>query len=392
MTPLGNVVYKSGFYRDTIKGVTAKGCDSVLIMEVRVNQKVETQEDLVTCDSVSINSKWYFTDVQLTQNSSAANGCDSIHTIDITVNKSSFETLYETHCDRFTSSLGNTYTKTGIYQEKLSKANKYKCDSMVVYDLTINNTSNITVPVQDCDSFVSPAGKHYFTTGVHTERFVSQFGCDSIIAYDVVLSETKESFVKVEACDSILFDNIWRTESGTIDFKSTTTAGCDSLVSVDLQVTSINNNVLISGHTLTADQFASEYQWVDCKTGRPVKGESKMSFTAPYSGSFAVDITLNNCTKRSDCYDVIGLGIEKLRIANNIRVIPSPNNGAFQVINYTNQPISSYALRDLTGRLILEKGNINNSIFYVQTQLLPGMYILNVTTENTIRSVRFSVD
>ena len=80
------------------------------------------------------------------------------------------------------------------------------------------------------------------------------------------------------------------------------------------------------------------------------------------------------------------------RIANNIRVIPSPNNGAFQVINYTNQPISSYALRDLTGRLILEKGNINNSIFYVQTQLLPGMYILNVTTENTIRSVRFSVD
>ena len=392
VTPLGNVVYKSGFYRDTIKGVTAKGCDSVLIMVVRVNQKVETQEDLVTCDSVSINSKWYFTDVQLTQNSSAANGCDSIHTIDITVNKSSFETLYETHCDRFTSSLGNTYTKTGIYQEKLSKANKYKCDSLVVYDLTINNTSNITVPVQDCDSFVSPAGKHYFTTGVHTERFVSQFGCDSIIAYDVVLSETKESFVKVEACDSILFDNIWRTESGTIDFKSTTTAGCDSLVSVDLQVTSINNNVLISGHTLTADQFASEYQWVDCKTGRPVKGESKMSFTAPYSGSFAVDITLNNCTKRSDCYDVIGLGIEKLRIANNIRVIPSPNNGAFQVINYTNQPISSYALRDLTGRLILEKGNINNSIFYVQTQLLPGMYILNVTTENTIRSVRFSVD
>lgn len=382
ITPLGNVHYQTGFYRDTLVGVTPKGCDSVLIMEVKINHKLETQEDMVVCDSVSVNGKMYFTDVQLTLNGTAVTGCDSSHTIDVVVNESSTNTLFETHCDRFKSSLGNTYTKTGIYKEKLSKANKYKCDSLIILDLTINHSSNISVPVQNCDSFTSPAGIVYHTSGVHTENYTSQYGCDSIIAYDVVLSETKNVEQKVDACDSIRINDIWRTVSGIIEFTETTTSGCDSFVSVDLQVTNVNNNVITSGHTLTADQFADSYQWYDCKSDKKMNGETAMSFTAPYSGTFAVDVTLNKCTKRSDCYDVIGLGVSDINNINLTSIAPNPSTGSFVITSINGSNINTIRIVDINGRLMYEATDLSQSTLELNTDLSAGVYHVTVGMEN----------
>lgn len=392
ITPLGNVHYQTGFYRDTLVGVTPKGCDSVLIMEVKINHKLETQEDLVVCDSTSVDGKWYFSDVKLTQEGSAVTGCDSVHTIDITVNESSTNTIFETHCDRYKSSLGNTYTKTGIYKEKLSKANKYKCDSVITIDLTIHNSSDLYFPVRGCDSFTSPSGKVYAVTGVYTEKFTTQFGCDSTVVYDLVLYETKQVEDKVEACDSIRINDVWRTVSGIIEFTETTAAGCDSFVTVDLQVTNVNNNVVKSGHTLTANQTADSYQWWDCKTERPIKGASSMLFTAPYSGTFAVDVTLNNCTKRSDCYDVIGLGVSN--DANSgllVLLSPNPNEGTFTLTSNDGQIISSFQVTDISGRLIQSQTNLFTSTYDVSCDLVPGIYIVNIEINNQIMSKKFVV-
>ncbi|MFT5722916.1 MAG: hypothetical protein ACI9JN_000021 [Bacteroidia bacterium] len=381
VTPLGNVYYQTGLYRDTLKGVTPKGCDSVLLMEVLVNQKLETQEDLVVCDSTRVDGKWYFTDVQLTQNGTAVTGCDSTHTIDIDVNESSSFTMVETHCDRFKSSLGNTYTKTGIYKEKLSKANQHKCDSLIIIDLTIHDISNVTVPVQDCDSFIAPSGKHYLTNGVHTERYTSQFGCDSIIAYDLVLSDTKVTSDKVEACDSIMVNNIWRTSSEVIEFTDVTGQGCDSFVTIDLEVTTINNNVMVSGSTLTADQVADGYQWVDCKTDRSINGETSISYTPQSSGTYAVDITLSNCTKRSDCIDAIGLSVPGFDNNHQATVIPNPSTGNF-IIETTGEAINTIRITDINGRVMYKTTNLNQSRFEVTSHLAPGVYHVTIDMEN----------
>jgi hypothetical protein len=391
ITPLGNIYYQTGLYRDTIKGVTPKGCDSVLLMEVIVNQKLETQEDLVVCDSTEVEGKWYFSDVQLTQSGTAVTGCDSTHTIDIAVNESSSFTLVEEHCDRFKSSIGNTYTKTGVYKEKLSKANQYKCDSLIIIDLTINNSTNVTVPVQDCDSFVSPSGALYLTTGVHTERYTSQFGCDSIIAYDLVLSETKKASEMIDACDSIEINNVWRTKSDVFEFTTLTSQGCDSIVTVHLIVTSVNNNIFINGSTITADQFGATYQWIDCKTDKPIAGEISMSYTTTYSGEFAVDVTMNNCTKRSECNAVRGLGIQRLVNEHLITLIPNPSNGQFVIEALTGQPIQAIRITDISGRLVDEIDDLNQSIVRVNSNLAPGIYHVTVGMENTVAVKRIIV-
>ncbi|MFT7592608.1 MAG: hypothetical protein ACI9UJ_002547, partial [bacterium] len=329
-----------------------------------------------------ISGKTYFNDIKLVLNGTAATGCDSAHTIDLVVNESSTSTLVEIHCDRYTSSLGNTYTKTGTYKEKLSKANQYKCDSVITIDLTINKSSNLYFPVRDCDSFTSHSGKVYLLSGVHTEKFTTQFGCDSILVYDLSLSETKMVNEKVEACDSILVNRIWRTATALIEFTETSALGCDSFVSVDLTVTTINNGVTAAGHTLTVNDVADSYQWLDCNTDKPVNGETAKTFTASYSGTFAADISVNDCVKRTDCYDVKGLGIGEEMLSNQVVLVPNPSTGMFKVESLNGSTLDYVKISDISGREVYAINNTNKSIVEVNAQLTPGVYHVAIAMGN----------
>ena len=62
-------------------------------------------------------------------------GCDSIITYDLTINQSSFSTLNDTTCGPFTSPAGNIYTVSGFYTDTLT--NSVGCDSLIVIQLTI---------------------------------------------------------------------------------------------------------------------------------------------------------------------------------------------------------------------------------------------------------------
>lgn len=382
VTPLGNVHYQTGLYRDTIKGVTAKGCDSVLLMEVLIHKKVETDEQMTVCDSISINGSWYSSDVKLTLNGTAATGCDSVHTIDVKVNESSTSNLFETHCDRFTSSLGNTYTKSGIYKEKLSKANQYKCDSVITINLTINNSANLYFPVRSCDSFVSSSGEIYTSTGVYTEKFTTQAGCDSSVVYDLVLSETKNVVEKVEACDSVLINNVWRTASGIVEFTETTAAGCDSNVTIDLSVIKLDKSADVSNHTITANQQGRTYQWIDCNSNKEISGANMQSYTATYSGSFACIVTYNSCAIQTECHDVIGLGVGEIHNANLASISPNPSTGSLRIESANGSAINSIRIVDVNGRLMYEALNMSESTIQLSPELSAGVYHVTIGMEN----------
>ena len=71
----------------------------------------------------------------------SSNGCDSIVTLDLTINNVSYHTDYQTHCDTYTWIDGNTYTSdnnTAIFT--YPNANSFGCDSIVYLDLTIIQT------------------------------------------------------------------------------------------------------------------------------------------------------------------------------------------------------------------------------------------------------------
>ena len=99
------------------------------------------------CSTYTLNSQNYSstgTYIQTLANANAA-GCDSIINLNLTINQPSASTINVTNCGPYTIN-GQTYSSTGLYMQSL--LNTAGCDSMLHVNLTV--VSNITY-YQDAD-------------------------------------------------------------------------------------------------------------------------------------------------------------------------------------------------------------------------------------------------
>ena len=100
------------------------------------------------CSTYTLNSQNYSstgTYIQTLANANAA-GCDSIINLNLTINQPSASTINVTNCGPYTIN-GQTYSATGLYMQSLT--NVAGCDSMLHVNLTV--VSNITY-YQDLDN------------------------------------------------------------------------------------------------------------------------------------------------------------------------------------------------------------------------------------------------
>tara|TARA_B110000879_G_scaffold78489_1_gene109245 strand:- start:658 stop:2256 length:1599 start_codon:yes stop_codon:yes gene_type:complete len=159
--------------------------------------------------------------------------------------------------------------------------------------------------------------------------------------------------------------------------------GCDSTVTVNLTLNSINLNILNTDPTLTADQFATGYQWLDCDNGdAAIVGATSQSYTPMVNGNYAVEITLGNCTDTSACVAVMGVGIEEFGVGN-ISVFPNPSQGEINISIVNGESAFDYVITSLDGKLVKE----GNDIYTQDLQInigneSEGVYILKVTQES----------
>jgi hypothetical protein len=82
----GNYLTISDTYYDTIPN--AVGCDSVVTLNLTINNSVATIDSITACDSTTWNGTTYTTSGIYTQTLQTTNGCDSVVSMDITINPS----------------------------------------------------------------------------------------------------------------------------------------------------------------------------------------------------------------------------------------------------------------------------------------------------------------
>ena len=79
-------------------------------------------------------------------------GCDSVVTLDLTINNSNNGVDTQVHCDTYTWIDGNTYTSSNN-TATFTLTNVAGCDSVVTLNLTINNSTTSIDDVTACDSY-----------------------------------------------------------------------------------------------------------------------------------------------------------------------------------------------------------------------------------------------
>ncbi|MFL2580237.1 MAG: FISUMP domain-containing protein [Parvicellaceae bacterium] len=201
----GNNINTSGTYYDTLFNVV--GCDSVVTLNLTINNSIQTSDNLVACDSAVWNGNVYTNSGIYYDTLSNAVGCDSVVMMDLTINNSFYSVESITACDSMTWNNGITYTQSGIYYDSLQ--NNAGCDSIIMLDLTINLSpafafSQDTIGACGGDSVLLDAGSGHTNYLWNTGASSSSIYASSTGMYSVTVSDSSS----INLSNSLSFDGV----------------------------------------------------------------------------------------------------------------------------------------------------------------------------------------
>ena len=255
---VGDTTYKtSGIYNKKFK--TTEGCDSIITTNLTVSSLKTYNQILKICEGekVTVGDTTYRTTGQYTKRFTAASGCDSLVTTDLTVNAMQKTIRTLTICEGETVTVGDTIYKTsGNYIKKLKTTEG--CDSLVTTNLIVNLIKNSNQNITLCEGETVAVGDTiYRTTGKYLKRLRSINGCDSLVSTNLVVYISPKKTQNLTICEgeSISVGDTTYKTSGVYTKRYKTVNGCDSLIMTNLTVNPIkktNQDLrLCNGKTIT---------------------------------------------------------------------------------------------------------------------------------------------
>jgi hypothetical protein len=299
------------------------------------------------------------------------------------------------------TAMRNTNTVVSVECEGVScsvVADFTASDTTICEGSTISFTNSSTAAttylwLQDGVSFGSTADiAQTFNTagGFQVSMIASDGSCSDTAETSITVVATSSSTDTQSGCDEFLWiDGILYTSSNnTATHTLTNAAGCDSLVTLDLTITTIDSSVTQTGTTFTTNLSGASYQWLNCNNGFAIlPGESNQAFTATANGNYAVEITLNGCVDTSDCYSISNVGILENHIGNALNVYPNPTNGNISMD--MGAPYSSVDLKvlNIAGQLVSSGEFSNSEKIDLKIEGPAGCYYVHVMTSDNRKAV-----
>ena len=285
----GKEYVATGLYVD-IEQYATIDCDSAIhYLDLTVLSAGILDEQSLTLCETELPYLWY--DQQLTTSGKysyveqyVGTDVDSIqHILNLTVIPTAYVTEYATACDSYVWN-GQTYTESGDYTYNTTATNG--CDSIVTLHLTINKSSVAS------DEYATICyGEHYTwnskdyqSSGDYTITLSNAAGCDSVVTLHlVVLPEAvADTLSAVVVADDLPY--LWRGKEYTltglyVDTEQYATIDCDSAIHyLDLTVLSAG---ILDEQSLTLCETELPYLWYD----QSLATEGKYSYTEQYAGT-----------------------------------------------------------------------------------------------------------
>lgn len=279
---------------------------------------------------------------------------------------------------------GNALSSAGSADAYFARYQDNVCSS------TSSNISTVA-----CNSYSGPSGQSWTSSGVYSDTITNTAGCDSIITINLTIKNSTTSSLSVNACNSYVSPsgNYTWSISGTYSDTLQNAAGCDSVMSINLTVTSIDTSVTQSGLVLSSDQSGASYQWLDCNNSFAIlNGESGQSFTAVSDGNYAVQISLNNCTDTSSCFNIIGTVAQSQGEIGKFSLFPNPAKNEFYIqIPEQNDPLLIEIL-GLDGRLHYTMECKSGGLIPVQFGESKGIYVVRIKSMNSLQAIKLVIE
>ncbi|MBE0642088.1 MAG: T9SS type A sorting domain-containing protein [Bacteroidales bacterium] len=165
-----------------------------------------------------------------------------------------------------------------------------------------STTSSITA--SGCGSYTSPSGNHTWTTsGTYTDTLVNGIGCDSIIT-------------------------------------------------VNLDIVTVDLSMGLVGITLMSNAMNATYQWVDCDNAYAlIAGAVQQQFTPTANGNYACIVTEQGCTDTTMCVPITTVGTEE-SLLSGVSVFPNPSIDGHYFVMHPAGSDAQLEVLDISGRSV----------------------------------------
>ena len=257
----GQVYNLSGTYVDTLSSLVT-GCDSIVTLNLTINQPVYGPTQTVTgCDSVIYKGIKYTASTQIedTLDIPALNGCDSILIVNIIVNQHAEGDSTIVGCDAVVFK-GITYTADTLVYDTLTAANL--CDSIVAVTITVKHHAEGVDALEGCDAVVFKSIT-YTADAVVYDTLTAASGCDSIVTVNIIVKHHAEGDTAIVDCDSVIFKGVKYTSDAVVYDTLTAANQCDSIVTVTITVNHTDSS------TVDVIDTCNMYMWHDSLYTRP---------------------------------------------------------------------------------------------------------------------------
>jgi gliding motility-associated-like protein len=233
-----SIINKQGTYIITLN--SAEQCDSTVTINLTVHSIKYTNIDTTLCEGYSIlvgNTLYNKTGTYADTLLSSLN-CDSIINLNLTMLSNAVVNLYPEICEGEQYTIADSvFTKTGEYMLIYKAANS--CDSIINIYLTVNlnKTTNLQNEICNGDSVIV-GNNVYKIEGQYTTLLKSSKNCDSTVILDLIVHQHKTTNVDTSICfgDSILVGTHFYKTNGQFVENLYTTKSCDSIVTLNLNI------------------------------------------------------------------------------------------------------------------------------------------------------------
>jgi len=188
------------------------------------------------------------------------------------------------------------------------------------------------------------------------------------------------SSINVNTCDTYTspsLKKVWNT-SGVYKDTLVNFIDCDSIITVNLRVDTVDIATAVNNNSITANASNATFRWLDCANNYTViPNQIANIYTAAISGSYAVEVTQNNCVDTSVCQPIVVTQIDNNQLLNALFISPNPTKGVLNVSVNTNY--DRLWMTDLSGKMIYNSGTATHTTVSIDlTQFENGLYFLSI--------------
>src|SRR5204862_5326 len=256
-TILGHLFTIPGTITDTVSAAT--GCDSIRTINVTMLPLQTITIDTAVCNNAfpaTILGHLFTIPGTITDTVSAATGCDTIRTINVTMLPLQTITVDTAVCNNAfpATILGHLFTIPGTITDTVSAATG--CDTIRTINVTMLPLQTITVDTAVCNNaFPATILGHLFTIpGTITDTVSAATGCDTIRTINVTMLPLQTITIDTAVCDNAFPATILGhvfTIPGTITDTVSAATGCDTIRTI--------NVTMLPLQTITIDTAVCHY-------------------------------------------------------------------------------------------------------------------------------------